>query len=382
MSVSPSNLAEAQTRTPGQTLELAVVIPTFNERSNVLPLIGLLETALQGIEYELIFVDDDSPDGTAEFVRQIASARPNIRVLQRIGRRGLSSACIEGMLATPAKYIAVIDADLQHDERILPRMLDKLKTEQLDLVIGTRNVEGGSKGEFAKNRVLLSDLGATLSRVVCRCTLSDPMSGFFLLDRRFLEEVVHRLSGLGFKILVDLVSSSQRPVRFGEVAYHFRTRQHGESKLDLNVGIEYINLLLDKMIGQWIPIRFVLFAIVGTLGLGLHLATLSILHYFTAIPFVSAQILSTIVTMTFNFLLNNMITFRDRRLKGWKILRGLATFYIACSLGAWANINLAKLLVASGSSWWIAGAMGIIVTSVWNYGVNAIFTWRRGRPGA
>lgn len=361
-------------------LELAVVVPTFKESSNVEPLLRLLETALQGIDYEVIFVDDDSPDGTAEVVRRIAADHPRVHVLQRIGRRGLSSACIEGMLATAAPYIAVMDADLQHDERILPTMLETLKRGELDLVIGTRNVEGGSKGEFAKSRVVLSDLGAMLSRRVCKVTLSDPMSGFFLLDRRFFGEVVHHLSGLGFKILVDLVASSKRPVRFDEVPYHFRNRQSGESKLDVNVMIEYASLLLDKLVGHLVPVRFLLFALVGTAGLLLHLAVLGALRWQAGAGFVAAQAAATVVAMTFNFLLNNVVTFRDRRLRGWKIVPGLLSFYVACSLGALANVSLAQLLIQTGFSWVTAGATGMMVSSVWNYGVSAIFTWRRSRP--
>lgn len=359
-------------------LELAVVLPTFKESTNVQPVLELLQTALDGIDYEVIFVDDDSPDGTAALARSIAAVNRRVRVIQRIGRRGLSSACIEGMLATPARYIAVMDADLQHDERILPKMLEKLKAGELDLVIGTRNVEGGSKGDFARSRVILSDLGAALSHRVCKVQLSDPMSGFFMVDRRFFEGVVHRLSGLGFKILVDLVSSSPTPVRFAEVPYHFRSRQSGESKLDVNVMIEYGSLLLDKMIGHILPVRFLLFALVGALGLLLHLAVLGTLRFSVGVDFQSAQIAATVVAMTFNFLLNNIVTFRDRRLRGWKIVPGLLSFYVACSLGALANVSLANLLVNSGFSWIFAGATGMVISSVWNYGVNAIFTWRRG----
>jgi len=382
LSVSPTKIAEAQSRIFGQPLELAVVVPTFKESANIEPLLILLDATLQGIEYEVIFVDDDSPDQTAALVRNVAITSPRVRVLQRIGRRGLASACIEGMLATPARYIAVMDADLQHDERILPQMLNMLKRDGLDLVIGSRNVAGGSMGEFARQRVLLSGLGARLSRMVCHCTLSDPMSGFFIVDRRFFEEVVHRLSALGFKILVDLVSSCRRPVRFGEVPYQFRSRQSGESKLDLNVGVEYISLLLDKLIGDVIPVRFVLFGFVGALGLIVHLTTLGLLTFKSGVAFVPAQVAATVVAMTFNFLLNNVVTFRDRRLRGWRIIPGLASYYIACSLGALANVSLAELLKNGGFPWYIAGACGMIVSSVWNYGVNTIFTWRRARVRA
>lgn len=358
-------------------LELAIVIPTFNEQGNIVPLLERLRDTLVGVNWEAVFVDDDSPDGTADAIRELGRTDPSIRVLQRIGRRGLASACIEGMLATAARYIAVIDADLQHDESVLPRMYDLIRAGQLDLVVGSRNIEGGSMGEFAKERVMLSGLGKRLSRAVAKCDLSDPMSGFFIVDRRFFEEVVYRLSGVGFKILVDLVASSRRPVRFAEVPYKFRNRERGESKLDINVGLEYLQLLMDKMTGQVIPSRFVMFGIVGGLGFGVHVSILALLYYVSGVPFWSAQITATFVAMTFNFLLDNITTFRDRRRRGLRLLTGLLIFYVACSIGTMINLAFAEFLLRGGLPWYIAGLLGMAVTSVWNFGVNTIFTWRR-----
>jgi dolichol-phosphate mannosyltransferase len=198
-------------------LELAVVIPTFNERENIAALISALEKALAGREWEAVFVDDHSPDGTAEYVRNLASTNRRIRVLERIGRHGLSSACIEGMLATPARYIAVMDADMQHDESILPKLLERIRLEHFDVVVASRNAPGGSMGEFSGRRARLSSFGARISRWVCRCDISDPMSGFFMVKRSFFESIAPRLTGTGFKLLVDLLASSPAPVRVGEV---------------------------------------------------------------------------------------------------------------------------------------------------------------------
>ncbi|MEO5922213.1 MAG: glycosyltransferase family 2 protein [Bryobacteraceae bacterium] len=364
---------------PSQPLDLAVVVPTFKERKNVEPLLDLLRQALFGVEYEVIFVDDDSPDGTAEAIRAIARTNTRVRVLQRIGRRGLSSACLEGMLSTPAPYIAVMDADLQHDERILPVMLEKLKSGNLDLVIATRNSGDGSMGGFSLGRIKLSHLGRRLSHLVSKTDLSDPMSGFFVVSRTFLNEVVHASSGVGFKILLDLVSSAERPVRFTEVPYTFRRRIHGDSKLDLLVGIEYLQLLLDKTIGDWIPPRFVLFAMVGSFGYLLFTITLGLLISVLQYPFVSAQVLATAVAMTANFFLNNLLTYRDRRLRGTQLLTGFLTFAIACSAGVVANVRVADFLRQQSFGWYPAGLIGLIVGSVWNYGVTSIITWRRVR---
>jgi len=296
-----------------------------------------------------------------------------------VGRRGLSSACVEGMLATPAPFIAIMDADLQHDESLLPEMLNRIESEHLDLVVASRNLEGGSMGQFARNRVWLSNLGARISRLVCHCEISDAMSGFFIVDRAYFRQIVHRLTGTGFKILVDLLASSPRPVRIAEVPYHFRNRQRGESKLDINVKLEYLFLLIDKLVGNVLPVRFIVFVLVGALGLIVHLACLTLLYYWGRAPFVISQASATLVAMTFNFLLNNVVTFRDRRLRGWRLVRGLSTFYLACSLGAVANVSFAEFWHGEGIPWYLPGLLGTAVSGVWNYGANTILTWRRIR---
>lgn len=364
---------------PERMIDLAIVVPTFNERENARVLLAALEKALVGIEWEVIFVDDNSPDGTAEEVRRIASQDRRVRILERIGRRGLSSACIEGMLATPAPYIAVMDGDMQHDEGILAKMLECIKSNQLDVVVGSRNIPGGSMGEFSQDRVWLSNLGSRISRLVCHCETSDAMSGFFIVDRKYFQEVVRRLTGRGFKILVDLLASSKREVRIADVPYHFRNRQRGESKLDVNIELEYLYLLIDKVIGTVVPTRFVLFVIVGFLGVLVHLSCLGLFYLVAKASFALSQALATWVAMTSNFLLNNVVTFRDRRLKGMKLIIGLFTFYAACSVGALLNVSFANFLLNFAVPWYLAGAAGAAISSVWNYGVNTVFTWRRSR---
>ncbi len=361
---------------PAASPVLAVVIPTFNERKNVAALAEALGKTLCAVRYEIIFVDDDSPDGTAAAVRELTRRDARIRVLQRIGRRGLASACLEGMLASSAPYLAVMDADLQHDESILPRMLEAAEAPGVEVVIASRHVEGGSLGDFEESRVLLSNFGKTLSRLVCRTPVSDPMSGFFLITREFLEEVVHRTSGVGFKILLDLLSSAHRPVRCVEVPYTFRNRLYGESKLALNVKLEYIYLLLDKAMGDYIPLRFVLFGLVGALGLVLNTAVVGVLFLSGWVAFLPAQAIATVLAMTLNFFLNNLVTYRDARLRGLRLVGGLITFYLACGVGAVSNIATAQFLLQRGVPWFAASAFGLTISAVWNYGVTATLTWR------
>jgi len=360
-------------------LELSVVIPTYKERQNIAPLLAALQTSLQGINWEVIFVDDHSPDHTADEVRALALSDPRVRILERIGRRGLSSACIEGMMASPAPSLAVMDADLQHDESALPEMLRLLQQKHLDVVVASRRVKGGSMGEFARERVRLRDLGSRVSKLICNCEVTDPMSGFFVVDSRFFRDSVPRLTGTGFKILVDILASSPKAPRIAEVPYRFRKRLIGDSKLDVNVELEYLFLILDKILGRYLPTRFVLFVAVGSLGLLIHLSILGVFHLLDGAAFAQGQVVATLGAMMFNFFLNNVVTFRDRRLKGWALARGLVTFFTACTLGLLINLSFADRLLAAGLPWYLAGLSGLAISSLWNYGVNTIVTWRRNR---
>jgi len=356
-------------------VELTVVVPSFNEIDNVEPLIERLHAALDGIEWEVIYVDDDSPDGTAAKVRELAQTDPRVRCIQRIGRRGLSTAVIEGMLASSAPYLAVIDADLQHDEKLLPRMLATLKLDGLDIVVGSRYVAGGATGDWDKGRAVMSSIATRLARLVVAAEIADPMSGFFMLRRRAFERTARRLSGNGFKILLDLFASAPTPYRFRELPYVFRQRIHGESKLDSLVIWEYLMLLLDKRVGRWVPVRFVLFAAIGGSGVVVHLAALRLALIYLNFPV--AQALGTVCAMTTNFLLNNMLTYRDQRLYGLKLINGLLSFYAVCSIGAVANVGIASAVFGEHYSWWISGLAGSAVGVVWNYAASSVFTWRR-----
>jgi dolichol-phosphate mannosyltransferase len=356
--------------------ELAVVIPTLNERENVAALVDRLGIVLAGIRWEAVFVDDDSPDGTADLVREFGQRQSNIRCVQRLGRRGLSSACIEGILASSAPFIAVMDADMQHDEALLPKMLAVIKERQLDVVVGTRFAANGSVGDWQRSRVVISGLASRLARFVVKAELTDPLSGFFVITRGAFAATMRNLSGQGFKILLDIFASSPRPLAFAELPFHFRRRVHGESKLDTLVAWEYLTLLLDKLAGPVIPVRFLLFAMIGGLGVLTHLTTLWLAVYPFGIPFAAGQAIATLVAMTGNFLLNNLFTYRDRRLYGRALVTGLLSFYAVCGLGAAANVGIASHLFDANHSWWLAGLGGAAIGAVWNYATSSVFIWR------
>jgi len=357
-------------------LELTVVIPTLNEAGNVEPLLGKLGVALAGIEWEAIFVDDGSTDGTPDLLTRIAQTDRRVRMVRRIGRRGLSSAVVEGALASTTPIIAVIDADLQHDERILPDLYRAIADDGNELAIGTRYAGNGSTGEWDDQRLKISRFATALASPIMKTRLSDPMSGFFAVRRDVLLEAAPSLSNVGYKILLDLVASSPRELKLAEVGYTFGTRQSGESKLDEMVALEYIELLLDKTIGRFIPVKLVQFGAIGVLGVGVHLALL----YMTLMggaAFAAAQAAAVIGAMTFNFALNNRFTYRDRQLKGFSWFTGLLSFYAVCSIGAVGNVGIGSLVYEQFHGWWMAGIAGAIVGSVWNYVASGWLTWTR-----
>ncbi len=355
------------------------MVPTFKEIENVGALVDRLRDCLAGQSWEVIFVDDDSPDGTSDAVRELARIDRRVRCVQRINRRGLSSACIEGILASSSPYVAVMDGDLQHDELLLPKMLQALHSGEFDIVIGSRHVAGGTIGDFDATRASMSRFATRLSHMVVPTTLTDPMSGFFMLRRETFTLANRRLSAIGFKLLVDLFASAPRPLRFLELPYRFRTRQAGESKLDSAVLWDFGLLLIDKTFGHIIPARFFAFTMVGLLGLVVHLVILtSILNVFHS-SFAVAQAIATSVAMVVNFTINNAVTYGDQRLRGWRWIRGLVSFVAVCSVGAVANVGVASYIFRSRAALIPAALAGIMISAVWNYVTTSIFTW--AKPG-
>ncbi len=357
--------------------DLSIVVPTFNERDNVEILIKKLHNCIdKSLIWEVIFVDDNSPDGTYQKAQELSKDWDNVRVLRRVGRRGLSSAAIEGMLASSADFLMVMDGDLQHDETIIPQMLASLQENNLDLVVASRFVNHGSTGELAPSRVKISRFATELSRRILKIQLTDPMSGFFMLSRNFFEQNVERLSAIGFKILLDLITSSKTPPAFTEIPYQMRKRTQGVSKLEPIVVWEYLLLLLDKSIGRFIPLRFMMFVLVGLVGVLVHLTALNGLLSLANYTFLTAQSIATMIAMTTNYIFNNIFTYKDKQLRGFKFLQGLFSFYLACSIGFLINITLSKFLFDLDISWWLAGLLGAMVGSIWNYGMTKYITWR------
>lgn len=363
--------------------QLAVIVPSYNERDNVPLLFEKVSAALGATPFEFIVVDDNSPDGTSEVVREMARRHPNVRGIHRLGRRGLSSAVVEGILASAAPYFAVIDADLQHDETILPQMLEKAIAGD-HIVVGTRYSAEGSVGEgLSKAREAGSRFATKLSSLVTGKSLSDPMSGFFLMRRSVFDEVAPALSDDGFKILLDIIVSAGRSrarqgkeLRIGEVPYTFRPRHAGESKMSSIVVVQFLGLIISKLSGGLLPTTFLLFALVGGLGVVVHMATLGVTHELLGFNFVWSQVAATLLAMTFNFMLNNELTYANKKLRGWRYLTGMLTFYAVCSIGALANVSVASWIYAYDGQFYVAGLLGVLMSVVFNYSVTKVFTWR------
>jgi len=378
---------------------LCVVVPVLNECANVAPLVERLRATLDGLAWEVVFVDDGSTDGTRDAVAALGRDDNRIRLLRRTGRRGLASAFIEGVQCSVAPYVAAMDGDLQHDETLLPRMLAVLQADPagaVDIVVGSRYMAGGDRdgasgGAQAGNalaggaqtgvawsarRASMSGLATRLSQAVLRATVTDPMSGFFMLPRAVFDRAAPRLSAVGFKILLDLLASFPEPPRVRELPYRFRARVAGTSKLDAGVLFDFVLLLLDKLVGAVVPVRFVLFAGIGALGLVAHLVVLRLGLTWGGLGFPAAQTVATACAIMGNFALNNLFTFRDRKLHGARLLRGFAVFSAVCALGAVANLNIASLMVSAGhDTWWSAGIVGAAMSLVWNYAVGSTLTW-------
>ena len=370
-------------------LQLAVILPTFNERKNIALMVERLDAALKGLSWEAIFVDDNSPDGTAEEARRIGRDDPRVRVIERIGRRGLASAAIEGMCATAAPVVAVMDADHQHDPALLPGMYEAVESGDYDVAYASRFAEGASTEAWGRpDRVKASGLANRIARKVTGVQLSDPMSGYFMLRAETLRADAHRLSGVGFKILLDILATVDAPLRVKEFPLNFAARAEGESKLDRTVVFEFLIGLYDKWLGRIIPTRFALFGTVGAMGVAVQFGVLWLLrsglmgapfaygHWSSNVAFNVANTIAAMVAMTFNFVLNNELTYQDKRLRGlMPLLRGWGKFAATCSLGLLTNVGSAAVLRSLGFHDAISVIVGIVLGSVWNFALSSKFVW-------
>lgn len=371
-----------QTGTPTQ---ISVVVPTYNESKNIAEMVRRLDITLADLSWEIIFVDDSSPDGTADVVRSLARDDHRVRLISRHNRRGLASAVIEGALAASADIVAVMDGDLQHDESVLPGMYQKVANGEADVVSASRFLtEDGADGLSSATRVAISNNGIRLSNAVFNLDMTDPLTGFFVIRRDVVRRALPDLSELGFKVLMDLIVSAKPRPRVEEVPFKFRERVHGESKLDNRVMYEFFLFFIEKKISSILPLpaRFLSFAFINSIGILVHLAVFfPLIAIMGPDGFIGAQLSATVVAMFFNYTLNNLVTYSDRQLKGPKFYVGFVMFALFCSVGIIGNVGVSSVIHDDypGLALALPAMAGAFITVVWNYVATGAFVWGRAK---
>ncbi len=357
---------------------LSIVIPTYNERENISKIVTRLKKTLKGINHEIIFVDDNSPDGTSDEIKSFINNKSGINLIHRIGRRGLSGAVIEGIYAAKAELVSVMDCDLQHDESKILDMLDLFSSNiSLDIVIGSRFTESGEISEkaFSKIRELGSKITTLLIKKILNIKSTDPLSGFFMVKKETFLKSSDNLQTQGFKILADFLATSGKNIEIKEIGYKFKNRVVGESKMSFLTVLEFIGLVLSQIFKGRVSIRFILFCMVGLSGIFVQLLITGFAMLLIN-KFPTSQTLGIVAAMTSNYFLNNIITFQERKLRSFDLIRGLFSFYLICSLGALINIATASYFFGFSSNWLISSFLGACFGAVWNFTLSSIFTWK------
>ncbi len=361
---------------------LSLILPTYNEAQNLPELLPKVHAVLGGLPHEIIVVDDDSPDGTWKVAQELGKTMEDLHVIRRVGRRGLSSAVIEGFLAAKGDVFAVMDADGQHDMALLTQLTNAI-TSGADIAIGSRYVEGGSVGQWDERRFFLSRLATRMALGVCRVKVKDPMSGFFAIRRETFEAALPHLNPKGFKILLDLLVHVPADAKAMELPFTFATRMHGESKLSRRVQLEFLEYLYDVTVGKYIPLTFVKYCMVGALGVIVNLISYTALDRIisgveapTLFGFSLAVLGAIEISIFFNFCLNNWWTFAHTKLRGVAAVLGFLKYNVACGFGALANVAVSGFLYSRGFGELESVILGACAGMVWNYTMSRMFTWR------
>jgi dolichol-phosphate mannosyltransferase len=364
--------------TDRKTLRLTVVLPTYNERDNVRVIAERLLSWKSEFDLELIFVDDDSIDGTADAVRQLARVHEQIRLVFRVGRYGLSSAIKEGILNATGDVVAVMDCDGQHDPAAVEQAVEALLASDADVVVGSRFALGAAIHGLSRQRERNSNLANAVARFSLPCyrQLTDYMSGFFVLRPDRCLPFVRQVDVNGFKFFYELLAVCRGQLAVSEVPLAFQPRVHGTSKLNLAVvwdlGVSIVHTLLMRAI----PRRAVSFALVGCFGICVHLLAFAIAGGLFGLPFESAQGMAVLTAAISNYLFNNMLTFRAQQLRGTTLLFGLLRFLVVASFGMVANVGLSSAFYHHVSAQALPAILtGIAVDFVWKYVASSRFVW-------
>jgi dolichol-phosphate mannosyltransferase len=346
---------------------VSVVVPTYNERENIDELLSRINESLSGVDYEVVVVDDNSPDGTAERVMELSSKYP-VKLVRRAGKLGLSSAILDGVKVCSGDYVVVMDADLQHPPEVIKELLRN--AGRCDIVIASRYVRGGGTAGFPLIRRVIS-LGATyMARILVPQArrVKDPLSGFFLARRELIEGAEVAVPS-GYKILLEIISQHDN-LKICEVPYVFQSRIRGESKLGKKEILSYVRQLLMIMPDYY------KFAVVGASGVFVNLGVVWLLAYMLSIPHFIASIIGIEASLINNFVWNDLWTFRKRRFgkRWWRFLK----YHVSTVVGTLAQYTVSQLayyLLLKESL--LSQALGIIVGFIANYLISKKYVWKK-----
>ena len=353
---------------------VSIIVPTYNEAKNLAALYAGVAGALRDISWEIVFVDDNSPDGTADIARDLARQHDNVRCIQRIQERGLCSAVQWGVQAAHGDVVVVMDGDLQHDPGLIPRMIEELGKGQ-DIVSGSRFLSGSRAGGLPSElRNSLSVYGNKLINLYLGIRLTDPLTGFFATTRALFLRSIPRMQADGFKVFFDLIYYN-RKAAIKELPLDFRARQHGSSKLELYVIWLLLCDMISKLSRGLAPPRLVSFVGVGLIGSSVHFSVLYTSLSAGAVFWVS-QAIATVMAMIFNFTLNNILTYTDHRLVGATFYKGLLLYSFIASFGIVANVSTAQLTYELFQfHTFLAACMGILIDIVWRFVISNRLIW-------
>ncbi len=358
---------------------LSLIVPTYNERENLVPLFESIQRALSDLSnlvYELIVVDDDSPDGTADLAESLAEIYP-VKVIRRINERGLATAVVEGFKQAVGDVLGVIDADLQHPPDVIPNLLREI-WNGADVAVATRYIEGGGTKGWSFSRKMVSKGATFLSHLLLPVTrnVKDPMSGFFLLRRDVLDGV--KLMPIGYKILLEVLAKG-RADSVVAVPYVFTERVAGKTKFNLREQLNYLKHLyhlsqVDKEIR-----RFFKFCLVGTSGVFVNMGLLWLLTETAGFYYLISAIFAIEASIISNFTLNELWTFRDRRGgTARSVLARALKFNLVSAAGVGINLTiLYGLTEAFGLYYLASNLIGIAAATLWNFGLSYLWTWHR-----
>ena len=357
-------------------MKLSIVVPTYNERENIPILVERLKNSLSGVDFELIIVDDDSPDETWKIAEGMAKENPFIRVVRRRGERDLSTAVLKGFQMAEGDVIAVMDADLQHPPEKIRDMFQKIG--EADMVVGSRYVEGGEIEEWGIIRKFYSKIATLLAHIFVPASrvVKDPMSGFFMLKKNVLDGVV--LNPMGYKILLEILAKGNYG-RVEEEAIKFRKREKGESSLNIGIQFKYLRHLLRLAWETGEIYRMLKFALIGLTGVFVNLGILWLLTEKAEMYYLFSAIFSIEASIISNFLLNDIWTFKDRKKRGiWNGLRRMFKFNLISLPAFPMQMGVMGFLKEFfGVYYLLAAFMGIILVFIWNFVANSLWTWKR-----